>query len=110
MTASAGSEGKLQTLIERFGGWTFGALCAVMIFTYQSDKAATQQTIAGLEKNIATNQRAISRLQEGKVSREEFKSVQEQWIRETIGLREDIREGLKTLRSDLAQRDREKAK
>lgn len=101
-------ESKLQDLIQKFGGFAGIALVSLAAFTYQGDKANIQSSIANAEKGIAANQRAISRLQEGKVSREEFKTVQEQWIRETIGLREDIREGLKTLRTDLAERDRSK--
>lgn len=92
---------KLQDLIEKFGGWAGIALVSLAAFMYQGDKANTMAAISGLEKNIATNQRAISRLQEGKVSREEFKSVQEQWIRETQGLRQDIRELTGALRVDV---------
>lgn len=92
---------KLQDLIERFGGWAGIALVSLAAFMYQGDKANTQNALDALEKNIATNQRAISRLQEGKVSREEFKSVQEQWIRETQGLRQDIRDLTGALRIDV---------
>ena len=99
---------KLHDLIEKFGGWAGIALVSLAAFMYQGDKSNTMAAITAVEKNIDAQQRQISRLQEGKVSREEFKSVQEQWIRETIGLREDIREGLKTLRTDLAERDKSK--
>lgn len=92
---------KLQDLIERFGGWAGIALVSLAAFMYQGDKTNTQNALDALEKNIATNQRAISRLQEGKVSREEFKSVQEQWIRETQGLRQDIRDLTGALRIDV---------
>lgn len=93
--------GKLQQLIEKFGGWAGLAIVSLVVFMYQGDKAITSAAIAGLEKNIAANQQAIDRLQEGKVSREEFKSVQEQWIRETQGLRQDIRDLAQVLRVDL---------
>ncbi|AXF53003.1 MAG: hypothetical protein [Caudoviricetes sp.] len=93
--------GKLQELIEKFGGWAAIALISVIGFMYQGDRANTQSSIAALEKNIADNRRAINRLQEGKVSREEFKTVQEQWIRETAGLRQDIRELTNALRVDI---------
>lgn len=93
--------GKLQGLIEKFGGFAGLALISLTAFIYQGDKTNTQAAIATLEKNITYNQRAIGRLQEGKVSREEFKSVQEQWIRETQGLRQDIRELTGALRVDL---------
>lgn len=92
---------KLQELIEKFGGWAVVALISVLGFMYQGDRANTQNAIEGLEKSIATNQRAIGRLQEGKVSREEFRTVQEQWIRETQGLRQDIRELTNAMRVDL---------
>lgn len=95
------SENKLQDLIQKFGGFAGVALISLTGFMYQADRTNTQSAIAGLEKNIAANQRAISRLQEGKVSREEFKNVQEQWIRETQGLRQDIRDLAGVLRVDL---------
>lgn len=99
--SGATNDGKLQELIEKFGGWAFIALLTIVGVMYQGDRQATQSSIDGLEKSIATNQRAIARLQEGKVSREEFKSVQEQWIRETQGLRTDIRSLTDALRIDL---------
>lgn len=96
------SEGsKLDELVERFGGWAAGALIVLLGYMYQGDRANTQNEIAGLERNIAANQRAISKLQEGKVSREEFKNVQELWIRETQGIRQDIRGLTDALRIDL---------
>lgn len=99
---TTGSEGgKVNELIEKFGGWAVVALVGVIGYMYQGDRANTQAAIAGVEKNIDATQKAISRLQEGKVSREEFKTVQEQWIRETQGLRQDIRELTGALRVDL---------
>lgn len=95
------SENKLQELIQKFGGFAGIALITLTCFMYQSDRSSMNGAIAGLEKNIAANQRAISRLQEGKVSREEFKNVQEQWIRETQGLRQDLRDLASVLRVDL---------
>lgn len=95
------SESKLQELIQKFGGWAGVSLVVLTCFMYQTDRQNTQNAIAGLEKNISANQRAISRLQEGKVSREEFKNVQEQWIRETQGLRQDIRDLASVLRVDV---------
>lgn len=95
------SEGKLQELIQKFGGWAGIALVTLTAFMYQGDRTNTLNAIAGVEKTIAAQQRQISRLQEGKVSREEFKSVQEQWIRETQGLRTDIRSLTDALRIDV---------
>lgn len=93
--------GKLQALIDKFGGWATGSLIMLLGYMYQGDRANIQAAVANAEKGIATNQRAISRLQEGKVSREEFKNVQEQWIRETQGLRQDIRDLAGVLRVDV---------
>ena len=93
--------GKLQGLIEKFGGWVGLALISLAAFTYQGDRATTQASIVRLEKSIEANVRATNRLQEGKVSREEFKSVQEQWIRETQGLRQDVRDLAQVLRVDV---------
>lgn len=87
--------GKLQELIEKFGGWAAIALITLVGFMYQGDRANTQANIASLEKVVAAQGRAISRVQEGKVSKEELKNVQEQWIRETTGLRQDIRDFMK---------------
>jgi uncharacterized protein YukE len=95
------NDNKLQELIQKFGGFAGIALISLTAFMYQADRASTKNEIAGLEKNIAANQRAIGRLQEGKVSREEFKNVQEQWIRETQGLRQDLRDLANALRIDV---------
>jgi uncharacterized protein YukE len=92
---------KVQELIEKFGGWAAIALISLLGFMYQSDRANTQAEIRGLEKQIASQSGSIRRLQEGKVSREEFKTVQEQWIRETQGMRQDLRELTSALRIDL---------
>lgn len=97
---STGSD-KLQGLIERFGGWAAVSLIALLGYMYQGDRVNTQQAIASNEKSIASNTRAINRLQEGKVSREEFKNTQEAWIRETQGLRQDVRDLTNSLRMDL---------
>jgi len=102
MSTTQNSEGnKLHELVEKFGGWTAAILLALLCYMYQGDRANTAQAIAGLEKNIEANQTAIGRLQEGKLSREEFKSTQEQWIRETVGIRQDIRDLTIALRVDV---------
>lgn len=99
--------GKLQELIEKFGGWAAAALVTLAAVMYQGDKSstdqrinstvvATEQRLSSLDKEININRRAIARLQEGKVSKEELKNVQESWIRETQGLREDIRDFMKS--------------
>lgn len=101
MNIGQGSD-QVQSLIQKFGGWTSMCLLALVCYMYQGDRVNTQNSIASVEKGVATNARAISRLQEGKVSREEFKSVQEQWIRETQGLRQDIRELTNALRVEVS--------
>lgn len=95
------SESKLQELIQKLGGYAGIALITLACFMYQSDKTTMAATISGLEKSIASNQRAISRLQEGKVSREELKNVQEQWVREMQGMRQDLRDLAGVLRVDV---------
>lgn len=98
--STTGSD-KLQGMIERFGGWAALALITLIGYMYQGDRVNTQQAISANEKGIAANSRAINRLQEGKVSREEFKNTQEAWIRETQGLRQDVRDLTNSLRMDL---------
>lgn len=101
MTDQKGSSNKLQDLIERFGGWATLALLTLVCYMYQADRVQIQNAIENVEKSVAVNVRAINRLQEGKVSREEFKNVQEAWIRETQGLRQDVRDLTNSLRLDL---------
>jgi hypothetical protein len=101
MTDQKGSNNKLQDLIERFGGWATLALLTLVCYMYQADRVQMQNAIENVEKSVAVNVRAINRLQEGKVSREEFKNVQEAWIRETQGLRQDVRDLTNSLRLDL---------
>lgn len=103
MSTTSNSEGsnKIHEMVEKFGGWTAAILLALVCYMYQGDRANTAQAIAGLEKNIEANQLSIGRLQEGKMSREEFKSVQDQWIRETVGIRQDIRDLTIALRIDV---------
>lgn len=108
MSNQANDGSKLQELIWKFGGWAVLALISVVGVMYTNDRQNTANELATLEKSITATQRAISRLQEGKVSREEFRSVQEQWIRETQGMRQetqgmrqDIRELTSALRIDI---------
>lgn len=101
MTEPTQKSDKLQVIIEKWGGWAAVSLIALVAYMYQGDRVNTQNSIAAAEKGIAANARAINRLQEGKVSREEFKNVQEQWIRETQGLRQDLRDLASVLRVDV---------
>lgn len=103
-TPAPAPENKLNKMIERFGGWAGLLLLSLCIWTYQQDRAITQQAIAANSSGIKATERAISRIQDTKVSREEFKGVQEQWLRETQGMRSDIKDGMNILRNDFAQR------
>lgn len=98
------NDNKLQELISKFGGFAGIALISLTAFMYQADRASTKNEIAGLEKNIATNVRAISRLQDNKASRAELKELQEAWLRESQTSRQDYKEQVNTLRNDIIQR------
>lgn len=104
MSAGTNDGGKLQQLLDRFGGWTALGLLSLALWTYQQDKVNAERKFTNIDNRFVSTEVAISRLNDGKVSREELKSVQEQWIRETQGLRQDIKESLNTIRSDLSQR------
>lgn len=101
MTTQSQEEGKLQQLIAKFGGWAGIALVTLACWTYQGDRSNVQQQIIQIEKSISSNSRSINRLQEGKLSKEEFKTAQENWIRETAGMREDIRDLTKIIQRQL---------
>lgn len=103
-TPAPPSEGKLQALIEKWGGWCAMMLLALIIYQYQTDKAYMQESIAAANARIGSTERAIGRVQDSKANREEVKALQEQWLRETQALRQDIKDGMSVLRSDLAAR------
>ena len=98
------TEGKLQKLVEKFGGYACLLLLSLVIWTYQQDRESTEKSLAINAASIKAAERAISRVQDTKVSREEFKGVQEQWLRETQGIRMDIKDNFNILRVDFAQR------
>lgn len=104
MTAPVPNEGKLQALLEKFGGWVILALLSLILYQYQTDKAYMQGSIAAANARIGATERAISRVQDVKVNRDELKAMQDQWLRDVQGLRSDIKEGLALLRNDLAAR------
>lgn len=97
-------DSKVQQLIAKLGGWAGIALVSLAAFTYQGDKAATQQTISTLERSIAQNASDISQVRDTKLSKEEFKQAQDTWIRETAGMREDVRDLTKIIQRQLEKK------
>ena len=81
-TPAPPSEGKLQALIEKWGGWCAMMLLALIIYQYQTDKAYMQESIAAANARIGSTERAVGRVQDSKANREEVKALQEQWLRE----------------------------
>lgn len=99
-TTNQAGEGKLQAMIEKFGGWAAVALISLVGFMYQGDRANTEASISSLEKVVASQGRSIEKVRESKLSKEEFKSAQDVWIREAQGMREDIRDLTKMLQQN----------
>lgn len=96
--------GKLQSLIEKFGAKVGLLLLALVCYMYQTDRAYTQAQIKTLDAMIKSNQRAISRLNDGKASREELKSAIQAIAQNNDALKNDMKESLQVLRNDLVQR------
>lgn len=97
-------EGKLQQLIEKFGGWAFMIILTMGVYMYQGDKANMQENMAAVNARVTSTERSIGRLQDGKASREELKSSQEASLRELQGLRADMKDLMATMRNDMAAR------
>lgn len=95
---------KLNILIEKFGGWAAVTLIILVSFMYQQDRASTSSEIAAVNARVVSAERSIGRLQEGKASRAELKELQETFLREIVGTRQDMKEGFSIIRSDIAQR------
>lgn len=95
---------KINTLVEKFGGWAFLTLIILVSFVYQQDRAATSAEISAVNARVVAAERSIGRLQEGKASRAELKELQETFLREIVGTRQDMKEGFQIIRSDIAQR------
>lgn len=91
------NEGKLQTLLEKFGGWAALALLSCILFIYQNDKA-------DIQARTASNERAIGRLQDGKASKAELKELKEVFLREQQTTRQDFKDSINTLKNDIIQR------
>lgn len=98
------SEGRLQGLIEKFGAKAALLLLALLCYLYQTDRAYTQAQMTALDSMIKSNQRAISRLNDGKASREELKSAIDAIVQNNNSLKADLKETVQVLRNDLVQR------
>lgn len=96
--------GKLQELIEKWGAKSAALLLALCVFIYQQDRGQLIADNKALSARTAANERAIGRLQEGKASREELKAAIETIQRDNQRSRDDIKETIGTLRSDLISR------
>lgn len=97
MTTQAQEESKLQALITKFGGWAGIALVSLACWTYQGDRSKTNDDIRRLEEAQAVYAQQVNRLEDTKLSKAEFKMSQDVWIRETTGMREDVRELTKAM-------------
>lgn len=104
MSTPTPNDGKLQLLIEKFGGWAFMVILTMGVYMYQGDKSSMQESMAAVNVRVTTSERAIGRLQDGKASREELKSSQEASLRELQGLRADMKDLMTTMRNDMAAR------
>ncbi len=96
--------GKLNSLIEKWGSKSAMLLLALVCFMYQSDRANMQAQMRALDSMVKANQRAISRLNDGKASREELKSAIDAMVMNNSSLKSDFRDVVQTLRNDLVQR------
>ena len=97
-------DGKLQAILDHWGKMAVGFVIALGVYSYQGDRQAMQNDMAGISARTGSNERSIGRLQDQKASREEVKELQAQFIREMSGTRTDIKEGFQLLRSDINQR------
>ncbi len=95
---------KLQGILDHWGKMAAGFVIALGVYSYQGDRQAIQNDMAGLSARTGSNERSIGRLQDQKASREEVKELQAQFIREMSGTRTDIKDGFQLLRSDINQR------
>ena len=95
---------KLQGILDHWGKMAVGFVIALGVYSFQGDRQAIQNDMAGLSARTGASERSIGRLQDQKASREEVKELQAQFIREMSGTRTDIKEGFQLLRSDINQR------
>lgn len=108
-------DGKLQELIQKWGAKSAGLLLILCCFIYSQDRAQMITDIKASEARVlsdnkalaarvSASERAIGRVQDGKASREELKAVVETITRDNQRTKDDIKETILTLKSDLIQR------
>lgn len=95
---------KLQSILDHWGKMAVGFVIALGVYSYQGDRQAIQNDMAGLSARTGASERSIGRLQDQKASREEVKELQTQFIREMSGTRQDFKDGMQLLRNDIVQR------
>lgn len=78
---------------ERTSVWSFVAVISLCIFLFQ-----------GLEGRVKNNEQAVGRLQEGKVSREELKDMQNSILREIGNSRNEFKNSIDVFRHDVSAR------
>ena len=96
--------GKLNQLIEKFGGWAAITMIGMAAWFYNTGQAENLRRYDSVVAITTEHTRAISRLQDSKASRAELKELQESFLRETQGLRQDFKEGFSILRADISVR------
>lgn len=95
---------RLQVILDHWGKMAVGLVLTLGIYSYQGDRQAIQNDMAGLSARTGASERSIGRLQDQKASREEVKELQTQFIREMSGTRMDFKEGMQQVKLDIIQR------
>jgi hypothetical protein len=95
---------KLQSILDHWGKMAVGFVIALGVYSYQGDRQAIQNDMAGLSARTGAAERSIGRLQDQKASREEVKELQTQFLREMSGTRMDFKEGMQQVKLDIIQR------
>lgn len=91
MSANNG-ESKLQQLLDKMGGMAGMAVLALVLFVYQTDRAAQQAVNLQHKKDITAVLRAVDKVRDDKVSKAEFKDALQSMTTETRGLRQDLKD------------------
>lgn len=95
---------KLDQMISKFGGWAAIAIVSMLVWFYNTGQQENMRRYDTQQVTLQEHTRAIGKLQDSKASRAELKELQESFLRETQGLRQDFKEGFSILRSDIAVR------
>ena len=95
---------KLDQMIGKFGGWAAIAIVSMLVWFYNTGQQENMRRYDTVQATVQDHTRAIGKLQDSKASRAELKELQESFLRETQGLRQDFKEGFSILRSDIAVR------